>query len=518
MITNRMKTHLILFRNDLRIHDNEALSEASKADRLIPVYVFDPRKYAATEYGFPRVGPLRIRFLMETVSNLRNNLRRRHSDLVIRTGKLEEIVPALVKEYRVSDVFLHAEPTSEERKEEDELEAALASLNPNALLNTDASPKPSGSETPIGIHLRKFWGSTLYHRDDLSMGAHQVPEVFSNFRKRVEKSSRVREFIAMPEELPPCPVDVSGELPDMETLRVVQDHFLWNDTQFDQSHKSVLDFKGGEDTALQRVRDYIWDGDHLKRYKETRNGLLGPDYSSKFSPWLATGALSPRYVHDQIRQYEKERVKNSSTYWMIFELIWRDYFKFVFMKHGNALFRTEGIRKTSHPVAWQRDDVLIRAWQKAETGIPFVDANMRELLRTGFMSNRGRQNAASFFSWNLRQEWRIGAAWFETLLLDYDPCSNWGNWMYNSGVGNDPRQRYFNILGQADRYDENGDYVRHWIPELADVPAPHIHHPHQLSAKEQRRYGISTGKDYPQPVIDLEASYEKLKNCLACEW
>jgi len=497
---SKRKTNLILFRNDLRIHDNEALSEASRADLLIPVYVFDPRKFTATEFGFPRVGPHRIRFLMETVQNLRENLRLRNSDLVIRSGKAEAIVPEMVKEFGVSEVFLHAEATSEEREDEDALEKALESL------------KSPGSETPAGVRLRKSWGSTLYHRDDLPMDLHQVPDVFSDFRKKAEKGSRVRQVIAMPDELPPCPVDIPGELPNAESLQAVPDHFLWDDKLFDLSHKSVLDFRGGEDAALQRVRDYIWDGDHLKRYKETRNGLLGADYSSKFSPWLATGALSPRYIYAQVRQYEKERVKNSSTYWMIFELIWRDYFKFVFMKHGNALFKTSGIRKSPHPVDWQRDDRLMSAWQRAETGIPFVDANMRELLRTGFMSNRGRQNAASFFSWNLRQEWRIGAAWFEALLLDYDPCSNWGNWAYNSGAGNDPRQRYFNIQGQADRYDKEGDYVRHWIPELAHVPPSHVHQPHLLSAEGQRQYNIKIAEDYPAPVIDLEASYEKLNS------
>ncbi len=494
------KTSLVLFRNDLRIHDNEALLEASKADRMIPVYVFDPRKFSATEYGFPRVGPHRIRFLLETVRNLRKNLRARNSDLVIRTGHPEAIVPELAREYGVTEVFLHAEATSEERVDEDALETALVSL----------SPPDSGASA--GIRLKKFWGSTLYHPDDLPLDPDQVPDVFTDFRKKVEKGSRVRETIAMPNTLPPCPVDDPGELPALETLRALPDHFLWDERQHDLSHKPVLRFKGGEDAALERVRGYIWDGDHLKRYKETRNGLLGADYSSKFSPWLATGALSPRLIHEQVRRYEKERVKNSSTYWMIFELIWRDYFKFVFIKHGNALFKMDGIRTSPHPVDWRYDQHLAGAWQRGETGIPFADANMRELLLTGFMSNRGRQNAASFFSWNLRQEWRIGAAWFETLLLDYDPCSNWGNWAYNSGVGNDPRQRHFNILGQADRYDQNGDYIRHWIPALHNAPASHIHQPHSLSAEDQRRCAVQIGKDYPRPIIDLEASYERLKS------
>ncbi len=484
------KTNLILFRNDLRVHDHEALREASKSERLIPLYVFDPQKYTITDFGFPRVGPHRIRFLLETVENLRKNLQLRNSDLVIRVGRTEAVIRELVRDFGVNEVFLNSEVTSEEVREEHALVSALE---------------------PMNVRLQTYWGSTLYHRDDLPVEPHEVPDVFSGFRKRLEKKGRIREPVHMADKLPLCPVTETGNLPRTEALRAMPDHFLWDETRYESSGTAVLDFRGGEDAALQRVQEYIWDADLLKRYKETRNGLLGADYSSKFSPWLATGALSPRHIHSQVRAYEEERVKNKSTYWLIFELIWRDFFKFIFSRHGNALFKRDGIRETPHPVDWQRNEGLIETWQKGLTGIPFVDANMRELFQTGYMSNRGRQNAASFFSWNLRQEWRIGAAWFETLLLDYDPCSNWGNWAYNSGVGNDPRQRYFNILTQAERYDANGDFVRNWIPVLSNVPAMHVQEPHLLTKQQQQQYGVQIGQNYPKPVLDLEASYKNLK-------
>ncbi len=485
-----MRTTLLLFRNDLRIHDNEALYEASKSDRLIPVYIFDPRKYSESKYGFPRVGPHRIRFLLETIENLRKNLQDRNSDLITRMGKPEEILPELVREFEVNEVFMHAESTSEETNDEEAIESALK---------------------PHNVDITKRWGSTLYHRDDVPFEQHQIPDVFTQFRKKLEKQSEVRKVISIQGDLPQCPVSEVGELPKPEDLRAMPDHFLWDDETFEAQDKSVLQFRGGEDEALARVKDYIWDGDHLKNYKKTRNGLLGTDYSSKFSPWLAVGALSARYIFAEVKKYEKERKKNSSTYWMIFELIWRDYFRFVFLKHRNALFKTEGIREMPHPIEWEKNDAHIRKWQLAETGIPFVDANMEELLNSGFMSNRGRQNAASFFSWNLRQEWRIGAAWFESLLIDYDPCSNWGNWAYNSGVGNDPRQRHFNILGQADRYDSNGDFVRHWLPEIADLPKKYIHEPHKLPKQDQQKLNFTPDADYPNPMINLEESYERIK-------
>jgi deoxyribodipyrimidine photo-lyase len=137
---------------------------------------------------------------------------------------------------------------------------------------------------------------------------------------------------------------------------------------------------------------------------------------------------------------------------------------------------------------------------------------VRELNETGYMSNRGRQNVASFLANNLRIDWRKGAAYFETRLVDYDPASNYGNWAYNSQVGNDSRDSYFDVVGQAKRYDENAEYVKTWCPELSDLPADYAHEPWKLNEGLQEAYGVVLGEDYPEPMIDLEASYEKLRS------
>jgi len=137
---------------------------------------------------------------------------------------------------------------------------------------------------------------------------------------------------------------------------------------------------------------------------------------------------------------------------------------------------------------------------------------MRELNATGYMSNRGRQNVASFLANNLRIDWRRGAAYFETRLVDYDPGSNYGNWAYVAGVGNDSRDRYFDILKQARRYDGDGEYVRSWVPELSGLPADATHEPWALSDRQQEAYGVVLGTDYPEPVVDLEESYERLRD------
>jgi deoxyribodipyrimidine photo-lyase len=230
--------------------------------------------------------------------------------------------------------------------------------------------------------------------------------------------------------------------------------------------------------------------------------MLGADYSSKFSPWLALGCLSPRYVCQQVDKYEQERVENDSTYWLIFELLWRDYFRYICAKHGKKIFYRSGLQGVN--LAWQEDWERFDLWREGKTGFPLIDANMRELAATGFMSNRGRQNVGSFLTKNLGIDWRMGAEWFESCLIDYDVCSNWGNWNYTAGVGNDARGfRFFNISKQSQDYDRDGKYVKHWLPELAQIPAAKVHEPWKLLPVEQERFGIKIGVDYPQPVVDL---------------
>ncbi len=467
----KYNTSIIWFRNDLRLHDNEALFRAAESsDRIIPVYCFDPRHFETTSFGFPKTGPFRRRFLEESVKNLAENLEKKGSGLVVFGGKPEEIIPELCEKYNCNAVFYNEEVTSEETEIEKKLTEKL----------------------PQKTEINTFFSCSLYHPDDVPFEIDKTPDVFTAFRKKAEKYSSVRKTFQVPEVLPGLPSGASEE-GDINSQNLPE-------TEIEIDSRSVLSFKGGEDEAMTRLKSYFWHGDHLKKYKETRNGLLGADYSSKFSPWLANGCISPRFIYEEVKSYEKERKSNQSTYWMVFELIWRDYFGFIFMKYGNKLFTLHGIKEDK--ATWITDEALFESWQKGETGIPFIDANMRELNQTGFMSNRGRQNVASFLAKNLQIDWRMGAEWFESMLLDYDPCSNYGNWAYVSGVGNDPRDRYFNIVSQAERYDSKGEYVKHWLPELKSLPKEFIHEPYKSSSKPA---------EYPEPITNLEAGYARLK-------
>ena len=196
-------------------------------------------------------------------------------------------------------------------------------------------------------------------------------------------------------------------------------------------------------------------------YKKTRNGLIGTNYSSKLSAWLANGCISAKAIYHEVKKYEKAITKNDSTYWLIFELIWRDYFKYISLKHQNNIFKIGGIKHRNYD--WENHPKYVNAWIAGNTGKSFVDANIRELNETGWMSNRGRQNVASFFAKDWKLDWRIGAAYFESMLIDYDVHSNYGNWMYVAGVGNDPRDRKFNVELQAERYDPKHKFQQAWL-------------------------------------------------------
>jgi deoxyribodipyrimidine photo-lyase len=473
-----MATHdriLYWFRNDLRLHDNEGFATAcAEARQVLPVYVFDPRQFRLLPtLGIRKTGLFRTNFLLECVADLRASLRARGANLVVRVGDPARVLADLAEEIDAGAIYASKEVTQEE---------------------TDVESALSKRLKPLNIDIEFFWTSTLYHVRDLPFDVVKLPDVFSQFRGKVEKYAQVRAVAPTPTDLNLPGSIEAGAMPTLGTFGF--------DVTLTPDVRAAVPFKGGESVALARLDRYLWERDLLRTYKETRNGMLGEDYSSKFSAWLAHGCISPRHIYDEVKRYERERIANDSTYWLIFELLWRDFFRFVALKFGTRLFKPTGIRYDMSK-KWRRDRTLFQQWAEGETGIPFIDANMRELRFTGFMSNRGRQNVGSFLVKDLGIDWTWGAAWFESCLVDYDPCSNWGNWNYVAGVGNDPREdRYFNILKQATQYDERGDYVRHWLPELANVPAEHIHMAGKLTRTQQSQYGLALGDTYPMPMVD----------------
>ena len=423
---------MVWFTTDLRLRDNALLHEAlQKHESIVPVYCFDWEAMQAEQFGFKRMGPRRLQFLLESLADLQYSLLGFNAHLQIIMGKAEDVIPRIAKELHVTEVFAKKEVGSYELS----TQAAVAqSLN------------------AIGVEWTTTSTSTLFHPNDLPFGVRDIPEIFTDFRKRAERDASVRNEFPAPTEIP-TPDLKPTLLPSLESLHVELP---------DSDSRAVMTFKGGEQEALKRARHYLLDSGCLSNYKETRNGLVGADYSSKFSPWLALGCISPRTIYFMVKEYELQNEANDSTYWLIFELIWRDYFRFAMKKHKVKFFKKGGIQ--NRPPKTRDDKKALLNWINGNSGVDFVDANMNELRLTGFMSNRGRQIVASYLCNDLKLDWRLGAAYFEEQLIDYDVASNWGNWAYLAGVGNDPRgNRYFDVAKQARQYDAASEYRKLWL-------------------------------------------------------
>ena len=423
--------NLIWFKNDLRVKDNNSLFKAcKKSGKVIGAYFLDPRQFETTKYGFKKTEKFRAKFLLETIQDLKINLGKKNISLLIFYDLPEKILPKLVNEFSISSIFVQNEWTQEE-------------VETNELVKKSVP----------NIMFVETFDQFLFHPDDIPYSSfNKIPEVFTEFRKKCEKESKVRTCVEIKSKAVENLIETSTKVPTLEDLGF---------ENFEIDENSAFPFLGGESQALKRIENYFFETESLSKYKKTRNGLVGTNYSSKLSAWLANGSISARTIYWEVQKYEQEICKNEDTYWLIFELIWRDYFKYISLKHKNKIFQLDGI--LDHKYEWKFNKKALQQWINGTTHEPFVNANMIELQRTGFMSNRGRQNVASYWAKEWEQDWRIAAAYFESMLIDYDVHSNYGNWIYNAGVGNDPRDRKFNIKRQAEMYDGDEKFQKLWL-------------------------------------------------------
>ncbi|CAJ1367947.1 unnamed protein product [Effrenium voratum] len=343
-------------------------SQLAKEKQLpvLPVYVFDPRHFQRTGSGVWKTGAFRALFLLQSVRVLKRRLRSVGSDLLVKVGKPEELLPELLD--KGSMVVTQDEVTSEELDVDRALQRAL------------------GTEA-----LEYCWGSTLFHRDDLPFkDLRNAPDVFTVFKNQVEPemAARVNEVpdsfrggkkAKSDMKVRPClPEPGAGSLPLPELGAGLEFDLVfepqWQDLPYPEQVEppevegAALHFEGGEEAALARLRHYLFDTDAVASYFDTRNGMLGPDYSTKLAPWLAHGCVSPGKVFEQIREYEKERVANKSTYWVLFELMWRDFYRFFAAKHGNKIFQLHGLG--GGRAAWKSDKEAFQLWAEGRTGSP----------------------------------------------------------------------------------------------------------------------------------------------------
>ncbi len=420
---------LVWFRNNLRVEDNSSLTKAiNNSVNVIGFINIDPRNFISTKYGFKKTEKFRTKFFLESIAELKNELDKLNISLIITHDYPDKSIPQIIKQYEINKVFLQTEWTRDELIED--------------------------SYFPKDVDLIKDFDQFLYSPTDVKTLYENIPRGFSNFRKKCEKYLSVDDILPIPKPLnTDNKIQIDYPIPTLPDLGF---------KLFKNHTNSVFKFKGGEINGKKRIDDYFFNTRNVSNYKLTRNGLIGENYSSKFSPWLANGCVSVKYIYNQLKKYESEVDQNDSTYWLYFELIWRDFFKYVSMQHKDKFFSRDGIYGDDKQ--WSTDLEILSNWINGKTNEPFVNANMIELLETGFMSNRGRQNVANYLTKELKIDWRIGAEYFESMLIDYDVHSNYGNWLYNAGIGNDSMPfRKFNPKLQSERYDPDKLYEKIWL-------------------------------------------------------
>lgn len=424
-----MKTKAIFwFTNDLRLEDNLALIQSVNTAELALVYIIDPSWFELNSYQSRAMGKQRLSFLKQSLTDLDSQLANYNQSLQIFYGKPDDILSSLIEDYAICQLY----------------RSELADYNLNCIWQSLKNNHP-------GVDFIQHATHTLFESAQLPFAVKHLPPTFTQFRKAVESL-----HIAPPLDKP---VDFTKKLdifPDQGS------------SLYKLDCAEISRFRGGSTHALAHLNEYFKDA-RPHCYFEVRNSLDGWQNSTKFSPWLANGCLSARQVMASLSDYESSVIRNKSTYWIYFELLWREYFQWYAHKYGSRLFRFSGIKKTPPLTSFYPE--RFKKWCNGTTPYPLVNACMNELNSTGYVSNRGRQIVASCFINELGLDWRFGAAYFEQQLIDYDVASNWGNWQYLAGVGADPRgKRHFNLDKQSNQFDPSGEYTLSWTKDQFLAP------------------------------------------------
>ena len=417
---------LFWFTNDLRLHDNPALATAARsADTLLCVYCINSDLLTPNRFGSVGLGAHRQRFLHESLVDLRQKLAALNQELLIIEGSPARTLANLIDEFKIDHIFA----------------SRNAGWNENKVWQSVTEHCSESRFTQIDSH-------TLFDLDSLPFDLQNLPASFTQFRKIIEQHNTEKPITTLI-HLPPPPFGIKAE------------------TTIEKNHSDSR-FKGGEAQGLAHLTHYF-SGNLPANYKQVRNAIDGWDNSCKLSPWLANGSLSSREVLHWLHEYELNKIKNESTYWIYFELLWREYFHWLAHKIGTQLFSFSGL-KSAAPLSSYYPE-RFKKWVAGNTPYPLVNACMKELAATGYLSNRGRQIVASCLVNELSIDWRYGAAYFEQVLLDYDVAANWGNWQYLAGVGVDTRnKRHFNLDKQTQLFDPAGEYRSKWHAEKPSTP------------------------------------------------
>mgnify|MGYP001176398463 FL=1 len=413
---------MLLFRKDLRTFDNIALLKACEiSDQLLCIYCYDNDNNNCEKYKPAKISKKREAFIFKSLQDLDNKLQKMGQKLLVFKTSPLEALNHLNANVPISTFITSQDPGWYEKKQVAEIKSSYKELE-----------------------FLQFHNNTLFDESEMPLDLINFPSSFSKFRKTVE-DQEIKHPWAAPERLPP--------MPDLNT-----DKFSLNFEPVD----SELEFVGGESAGEQRLLHYF-ETNSASTYKETRNALDGKNYSTKFSIWLSNGCISARNIISNLKKYESLNGKNNSTYWIFFELLWREYFQWYAHHYKESLYKISGVTGIRPLSSFYAE--RLKKWEQGTTPYPLVNALMNQLVSTGYMSNRGRQIVASCLVNELELDWRYGASFMESHLIDYDVASNWGNWQSIAGVSSDGKKKHFDINKQTKLFDPHRSFIKHWKGE-----------------------------------------------------
>jgi len=445
------------FRNDLRLSDNPALHAAVSNGAVLPVYVLDDENSGPYQFG----GASRV-WLHHSLASLNDDL---NGNLVVVSGDAATLIPELVAAHSITKVSWNRmyEPWAIKR-------------------DTKIKENLKGQ----GVDVQSFNGALLWEPWDVKKQDGTPYRVFTPFyRKGCLNLSQPRTPLPKPKKIDFIDTPSRGSIDDLNLLPEVN----W--------HQSVAKhWKIGEQHAHKRLKSFLSSG--IKHYKDGRN-IPSKPYVSALSPYLRFGEISPNQVWYAARDLAHDRNVDH----FCSELGWRE-FSYNLLYHNPEL-PTKNLQSKFDKFPWDQNEDALKAWQKGLTGIPFVDAGMRELWQTGTMHNRVRMVVGSFLVKNLLLDWRHGERWFWDTLFDADLANNSASWQWVAGCGADaaPYFRIFNPVGQGQKFDPEGDYVRQYIPELAALPNKYLFNPWEAPEEILADAKVVLGQTYPEPIINI---------------
>jgi deoxyribodipyrimidine photo-lyase len=461
-----MKTVLWWIRRDLRLSDNEALSNAvQRAESVLPIFILDPKLIGSRYVGEKRLG-----FLYAGLQQLNTDLQDSGSRLIIRKGDPVDVFEEIYSRIKFDAIFAESDfsPYAQGRDSKIHDRFPIEFFGGPTFRHPLAVRKKDGEPYTVYTPYHRTWKALPLPSDD---------ELFS-------KPHRIRT------------------IEDLESLPLPS-----NPASVNQSS-----FQPGESEAQRRLRAFV-KGDSALIYKyESQRDRMDLNGTSHLSPYLRFGMLSAKQAlvaaSTAISRTKKEKERQSASTWLN-EIIWREFYQMILFNFPEV--RKISFRENLRDIQWENHPNEFHAWCNGETGYPIVDAAMRQMSKTGWMHNRARMIVASFLVKDLLIDWRWGEKWFMQNLIDGDPAANNGGWQWSAGTGTDaaPYFRIFNPILQGQKFDPLGDYVKQWVPELSSVPNKFVHKPWKMPLELQKSSGVVIGKDYPAPIIDHKFARER---------